>query len=317
LSIALAAMLVAGGCSVNGNGGGGSGGHYNFELITKSNDSPYWLAVRDGAESAAKKLGVSITFEAPPTETDLQQQLTMFDDAMTKHVDGIVLAAQQPQALTGPVRTAQQQGIPVVTVDSGVQQNVADSFIATSNIQSAGDLARLTAGLAGNKGQYGIIDFNQVADTGRERPQGFQWEMAKIPGFKYVGMQISNNDVATGKQEASAMLQSNPGISLMFGANDRAALGLAEAVQAAHAADRVVVAGFDADAGELPLIRSGVIKASVLQSPRDMGYQAVQEMVAIKQHKPVPKQVSTPYFILTPQNLDTPQAKGFINQYVQ
>lgn len=314
-------LAVTAGCGGGGGGGGGqksgNGKHYTFELITKSNATPYWLAVKTGADEAAKKLGVTVKFEAPAKGTDLQQQITMVNNAVTSHVDGIILAAQQPDALSGPVQTAQKQGVPVITVDSGVKAGVAKSFLATSNIRSAAKLAKMTAKLAGNKGQYGIIDFNQVASTGRLRPKGFKQGMSSISGFSSVGMQISDNIVSKGKSEAANMLQSHPGMNLLFGANDRAALGAAEAVQAAHKSKQVVVAGFDADAGELPLIKKGVIDASVLQSPRTMGQKAVQEMVDLKHGKTIPKQVDTPYFIITPKNVDSAKAKSYLKQYLE
>ncbi|MGC8628574.1 MAG: sugar ABC transporter substrate-binding protein, partial [Acidimicrobiales bacterium] len=219
---------------------------YHFELITKSNASPYWLAVKAGADQAAAKLGdVTVTFEAPASGTDLASQIAMMDTAISTHVDGIILAAQEPAPLVGPVRQALKAGIPVVTVDSGVSPNVADSFLATSNISAGAAICKYGAELAGGKGEYGIIDFNETSSTGEQRPVGCRDGMKSFPGFKYVGMQIGNNDVATGKAETEAMLQANPHINMIFGANDRSALGVAEGVIAAHKTKQVVVVGFD------------------------------------------------------------------------
>lgn len=289
--------------------------HYHFELITKSNASPYWLAVKAGADAAAKKLGDTVSFEAPASGTDLSTQISMFNNAVTTHVAGIVLAAQQPGPLAGPVGKAVKAGIPVVTVDSGVSPAVSDSFVATSNIKAGAAVCAYGARLAGGKGQYGIIDFNEISSTGIQRPKGCRSGMAAFKAMKYIGMQISNNDVATGKAEAEAMLTSHPGLKLIFGANDRACIGAAEAVQALHKQSSVVVVGFDADLGEVPLIKSGVIKASLLQSPYTMGYTAVTELVKIKAGKPVPKRVDTATFIITPKNASTSQANSFLAQY--
>src|SRR5579875_2594894 len=270
--------------SAGATGKAASSKHYHFELITKSNASPYWLAVKAGADAAAKKLGDTVTFEAPASGTDLSSQLSMFNNAVTTHVDGIILAAQDPQPLSGPVANAIKSGIPVVTVDSGVSPQTSDSFIATSNIGAAAQVCAYGAKLAGGKGEYGIIDFNQTSSTGRERPTGCKQGMAKYPGFKFVG-------------------------------NDRSALGVAEGVEAMHKTKQVTVVGFDADLGEVPLIKNGVIKGSLLQSPYTMGYQAVQELVAIKAGKSVPKQVNTKTFIVTPQNVSSATAQQFLAQY--
>lgn len=295
--------------------GHAASGHYHFELITKSNASPYWLAVKAGADAAAAKLGDTVTFEAPASGTDLSTQISMFNNSVTTHVDGIILAAQQPQPLSGPVGTAVKAGIPVVTVDSGVTPTTSDSFIATSNVNAAAAVCEYGAKLAGGKGAYGIIDFNEISSTGRARPAGCKQGMAKYPGFTFVGMQISNNDIATGKAQTEAMLTSHPNINLMFGANDRAALGVAEGVAALNKTKQVTVVGFDADLGEVPLIANGTIKGSLLQSPYTMGYQAVQELVAIKAGKSVPKRVDTKTYIVTPQNVSTATAKQFLAQY--
>lgn len=292
-----------------------SGKHYHFELITKSNASPYWLAVKDGADAAAKKLGDTVSFEAPASGTDLSDQISMFNNAVTVHVSGIILAAQQPGPLAGPVESAIKAGIPVVTVDSGVTPAVSDSFEATSNIKAGAQICEYGAKLAGGKGEYGIIDFNEISSTGRERPEGCQDGMKTYPNFKFVGMQIANNSIATGKAEAEAMLEAHPQINMMFGANDRSALGAAEAVEALHKVSTVTVVGFDADLGEVPLIRDGIIKASQLQSPYTMGYLAVENLVKIKAGKSVPKRIDTPTMIVTPQNIGTAQAKGFLAQY--
>src|SRR5487761_1125426 len=80
LAAAAAASTVVAACSsAPGTGTSASApanksGHYHFELITKSNASPYWLAVKAGADAAAKKLGDTVSFEAPASGTDLSTQ---------------------------------------------------------------------------------------------------------------------------------------------------------------------------------------------------------------------------------------------------
>lgn len=318
VAVILSTILIGvAACGTGATASGSSGGkHYTFELITKSNASPYWLAVKEGADAAAQKYGVTVNFEAPASGTDLATQISMVNNAVTAHVDGIILAAQNPSALVTPVNNAQSAGVPVVTVDSGISPNSAKSFLATSNTGAAADLAKQVAQLAHDQGAYAIVDFNQESSTGIARPKGFQQGMSGFSGMQYVGMQLSNNDIPTARSEAAAFLQSHPNITVMFGANDRSAIGVAEAVQAAHLTGKVFVAGFDADLGEVNLIKQGVISASVLQSPYQMGYQAVQEMMQIKAGKSVPNRVDTPYFIVTPQNIGTAQAIKAIQQYI-
>lgn len=289
--------------------------HYTFELITKSNASPYWLAVKEGADAAAKKYGVTVRFEAPASGTDLSAQIGMVNNAVTAGVDGIILAAQNPKALLAPVKSAMAANIPVVTVDSGLSPNISDSFLATDNIAAAAAVAKYAANhLMGDSGQFGIIDFNHTASTGIERPQGFEQGMKSFSNIKMDGtVQYSQNSISTGKSLANTMLVQYPNLKVIFGANDRSALGPAEAIASSNS--NVKIVGFDADLGEIKYIKDGIIQASILQSPYNMGYYGVVELLDIHQGKKVPKLVNTGYFLLTPQNLATSQATKAIKQY--
>lgn len=289
--------------------------HYHFDLITKSNASPYWLAVREGADAAGKKFGVSVSFNAPSSGTDLAAQIGMVNNAVTAGPDGIILAAQNPKALLGPVRNALKHHIPVVTVDSGLSPNISDCFLATSNVEAAAHLAKYTADhLMNKKGQYAIVDFNHTASTGIERPTGFMKGMKSYSSIKKMGpIQYSQNSISKGIGITTNLLTQYPKLKVIFGANDRAALGPAEAIARKHA--KVKVVGFDADLGEIKFIKNGIIQASILQSPYDMGYYAVVALLDKIAGKAIPKRIDTPYFMLTPSNLDTKQATKAIQQY--
>lgn len=295
-----------------------SGKVYHFYVITKSNSSPYWLAVNAGAEAAAHKLGnVKITAEAPPGQTDLAQQISMVNNAVTSGADGILLAAQQAKPLSRPVADAEQKGVPVVTVDSGVSPNTADSYIATDNVAAAAALADVGAKANHGAGAYAIVTMDLTSVTGRSRFKGFRAEMkSKFPAYKYKGVQIAHDNVGKGRSQAAAYLESDPDINLIYGEDDLAAVSIAQAVKAAGKEKSVFVAGFDVDAGALALIKEHAIDASIVQMPYKMGYQGVLRLVAIKNGKSVPKSTPTAFFILTPQNVRTTKAITAIRQYI-
>ncbi|WP_414041011.1 substrate-binding domain-containing protein [Acidithiobacillus sp. M4-SHS-6] len=289
---------------------------YHFDLITKSNASPYWLAVRDGADAAAKKFGVSVSFTAPVSGLDLAAQIAMVDNAVTAKPAGIILAAQNPKALLGPVRNALNHHIPLVTVDSGVSPNISDCFLATSNIKAAAHLAEYTAvHLMHKKGQYAIIDYNHTSSTGIERPAGFMKGMKAYPSIQKMGpIQYADNSVSKGIRITNDLLTQYPKLKVIYGANDRSALAPAEAIARTHSKVRVV--GFDADLGEIKYIKNGTIQASILQAPYDMGYYAVVALLDKIAGKAIPKRIATPYMLVTPHNVNTKQATKMIQQYI-
>ena len=127
-----------------------------IEVICMGFQHEYWQTVRMGTEKAAKELGIVVPFRGPEVETEVDVQIGMFEDAMAKKVDGILLAPCDSEALVPLVDKATKQGIVVMTFDTDI--NKTDnriSFIATDNY-AAGKLAGQNAGrLLGGKGKVG------------------------------------------------------------------------------------------------------------------------------------------------------------------
>ena len=62
-----------------------SGGEQPYiAIVSKGFQHQFWQAVKQGAEEEAKAEGARITFEGPPTEQDIEQQVTMLTNAIQK-----------------------------------------------------------------------------------------------------------------------------------------------------------------------------------------------------------------------------------------
>src|ERR1035437_9944643 len=83
IGIIAAAAVVAlslAGCgrgASNGASGSASAAKVPYiAIISKGFSQQFWQAVKTGAENEAKKEGAKITFEGPPTESDVEKQMT-------------------------------------------------------------------------------------------------------------------------------------------------------------------------------------------------------------------------------------------------
>src|SRR5689334_8078163 len=97
LAIATTAVLALGMAACGSDGDSGDGGSSTktpyVAIISKGFQHQFWQAVKQGAESEAKKQGVKITFEGPAAETDVEDQMTMLTNALAKQPDAIGFAA--------------------------------------------------------------------------------------------------------------------------------------------------------------------------------------------------------------------------------
>src|SRR5579871_2792807 len=133
LLMAAALALAVTGCPKNkaaepgpdsGGGGGPVGKNYAIEVIPKGTAASFWLTVKAGADQAAKEENVQQpVWQGTSNENDIPGQIDYVQTAVTKKVDGIVLAAQDKDALVKPVKDAIAKGIPVVTIDSGLAKD--------------------------------------------------------------------------------------------------------------------------------------------------------------------------------------------------
>ncbi|HHU89386.1 MAG TPA: substrate-binding domain-containing protein, partial [Spirochaetales bacterium] len=110
-------------------------------VVSKGEQHDFWQQVKLGANAAAKDYNVEITFEGPPTESDVQIQVEMLNNAMAKNPVAIALAALNTSSVLDQLQQAKNQGIPVIGFDSGVPEAPAGSIWAnasTNNYAAAG-----------------------------------------------------------------------------------------------------------------------------------------------------------------------------------
>lgn len=110
-------------------------------VVSKGEQHDFWQQVKLGANAAAEDYEVEITFEGPPSESDVQIQVEMLNNAMAKNPVAIALAALNTSSVLDQLQQAKNQGIPVIGFDSGVPEAPEGSIWAnasTNNYAAAG-----------------------------------------------------------------------------------------------------------------------------------------------------------------------------------
>jgi ribose transport system substrate-binding protein len=317
-AVGLVVLLAA--CSVSHAGTPSSApakssGPKTIEFIPSEDSTPYFLQEYAGIKQAAAKYGYKTIYQAPAAISDISQQIGMMSTAISDQVSGIVLVPSSPTALAASAKQADKEGIPVIATDSDLSSG-SKTYISVPDQEAADAVAKYAAGLVAGKGQYAIINYSMSTSSGVQRYDGFKQGMQAYPGMKYEGMQISGGVVETALQQTTTLLERDPSINVIFGANDRSALGVAEAVQRLHLQNKVTVVGFDADLGEIGYVKSGVLKGSMLQSPVTMGYDAVLALRQSWTGKTLPSYEPVAYHLVTYKNYSSPASIAAIAEYI-
>ncbi|MDO4698641.1 MAG: ABC transporter substrate-binding protein [Pasteurellaceae bacterium] len=284
-------------------------------VIVKSANSTFWQNVQKGAKAAETDLGgkYQINFQGPDAETAIDAQVNMVENAINRKVAGIVLAPSDPVALVPSVKKAYENGIPVVLIDSGLQNadKYFQSFLATDN-RAAGALAaeKLLAKVKG--GKVAVMSFTQGAQSAIERTGGFVDAVKAKAEYQLVGPYYSNSEMATALNQTEDVLGANPDLAAIFGANEPTAVGMARAVKQKGFAGKIVAVGFDGNSDLQNFVRDGTLDGIVVQSSFQMGYKGVDSIGKLLKGEKLEKFIDTGVVYVTKENIDSDEAKGVL-----
>jgi len=274
---------------------------WHIAIVPKALTGEYWVRCKKGAEAAAKQFGVKLTFIGPSAETEVDKQIDIVENLITRGVDAIGISPCDGKALVPVIEKAIAKGIPVVTVDSDAKTNKRLAYIGTDNEKAGEMAAKELANLMGGKGKVLIIQGVPGAENLMQRVKGFKRVIAKYPQIKIVSEQACQSDQTKALDITENALTAHPDLGGIFGVNAPGAPGAAQAVKAAGKTGKVKIVGFDALPDTVRYCAEGVIQAIVEQRPYRMGYLAVRYLKEALEGKKIPRMVDTGVDIITPE----------------
>jgi ribose transport system substrate-binding protein len=297
--------------------GGGESKRLQIAVIPKGTTHSFWQTVKAGAEKAGDDFNADINFQGPTEETDTPGQKSIIEAQITKRVDAIVMAACDEKALVETVRRAQDAGIPVITIDSGLDPDISLKFVATDNKKGGAAAADALAKLLGDAGgEVGLVPFVKGAGSSEHRESGFKEQLKQHPKLNLVSTLYSNSDVNKAQEVVNAMVTANPNLKGIFAANQAGGVGAAQALKLKGLKGKIKLVAYDAGEEEIAALKEGTIQALIVQRPFEMGYQGVKAAVEAIKAKKVkgdkPEQVDTGVTVVTMENFNEPDIQKLL-----
>lgn len=275
-----------------------------IQIVLKSIEGQpmdFWDVVNQGIDEAAKEFGVQVRISGPRFEKEINRQINIMDAVIDENPPLIVLAASDYKRLVDSVEKADSLGIPLITIDSGVDSKVPVSFIATNNVDAGNkagkEMKRLIA--ENERKTIAIVSHIKETATAIDREKGVR---DALVGEDIIGTWFC--DVEQEKAYLITMdLLKDRSIGGIVALNEVAALGVARAIDESEASDRVFVVGFDNAVRELAYLEEGIIKATVVQRPYNMGYLSIKTAVEYLKGNEVDTFMDTGSILITKDNM--------------
>jgi ribose transport system substrate-binding protein len=320
VAITAALVLTLSACgrgedSGSGSGGGGEG-NLDIALVSKGFQHQFWQAVKAGAQEKADELGVSMTFDGPASETEVDAQLQMLQAAIERQPDAIGYAALDPEACVSLLDQAKQGDIPVVEFDAGCNSDVPVTICQTNSKVAGALAAEHMATLIGGKGKVAIVGHSQINSTGVERRDGFVEKMkSDYPDIQIVDIQYGDGDHLKSADIAKAQLAANPDLAGLYGTNEGSAIGIVNAVnELGLQPGKLTVVGFDSGQAQIDAIKNGVMAGAITQDPMGIGRCTLESAVKAVKGESMEKIQDTGSFWYDKTNVDSADIKPKLYQ---
>lgn len=290
-------------------------------LIPGLTTDAFYITMRKGAEAAAKAVGCQLLFQGGP-EFNPTVQVPVLQAVIARKPGAILIAPTDKQQLIAPLKQAHDAGIPVITVDTFIDdgkyqdgQGPGDfplAYIATDNVMGGFMAGEALAKAIGEKGKVYVSNVKPGISTTDQREEGFKLAMKNHPGITVLETQFNEDDANKAAAQVQAVFARNPDLAGVFGANLFSAIGAADGVKALGKTGSIRVVAFDAPSRIVDDLKSGVIDMAVAQHPAEIGYYGVMTAYAVINGQSVPPHIGTGSTIMTKANIDDPNVAKFV-----
>lgn len=242
-----------------------SGEKVTIAVVTHgSPGDTFWDVVKSGAEQAGKDLGATITYQG---DGDPVKQSQLIESAIATKPDGLIVSMANPDGVEDAVANAVAAGIPVITINSGLDKSKA--FGAQTHIGQSEFIAGQGAGekLADAGATNVICVIHEAGNTGlEERCEG----AADTLGGTVSNVQVDIANIADAQNTIKSKLLADSSIDGVLTLNPGVAIAADQAV--GEAKSTATLATFDVSADVTKLIEDGKILFAVDQQPYSQGY---------------------------------------------
>src|ERR1700751_212416 len=294
----------------------------SIPIIVKDTTSNFWQIVLAGARKAGKDLGVKVPELGAQSESDINGQISILENAVSEKPAAIVISPTQFKALGKPIDEAAKK-VKIIGIDSAADSKAFTSFLQTDNVQggrvAADGLAGAIAAKYGKpEGDVALITSLPGVGSADLRAKGFKEELkAKYPGLKLVADKVADGMATTALNIMTDLITANPNLRGVFASNLIMAQGAGQAIAENKIADKIKLVGFDSDDKLIKLLSDGNIAALVVQDPFRMGYEGVKTALETSKGEKVPEAVDTGVNLITKENMNTPRSQELLSPKIK
>ena len=274
-------------------------------IFVKDNTNPFWRYVVNGAMKAGQDLGIKVVEYTPAEAQNVEQQVSLVQDAIQAGIDGMAVVAIDAGSLLNSCKQAMEAGITVVPFNSRMDSLGCETFVGIDNYAAMTLIMEEVDKRLNGEGKIVLLEGHLGGYANNIRMEAVNDYLAAHPGLEVVADQSGDGQRELSMTVMENILQSCDEIDAVICHNDNQAMGAYQAILAAGRLDEMFITGFDA---QVECLESMVednppkINITIDQSPFGQGYYSVEAVYKILKGESVEKEIPTGGVIVTPDN---------------
>jgi rhamnose transport system substrate-binding protein len=246
-------------------------------MVVKNLGNSFFEACRDGGLEAAEELGgIELIYQGPSTPT-AEGQIEIIDSLIAQKVDAIVISANDVDALVPITKRAMNNGIVVISFDSGIASEGRQLHLAPSSSEFIGrSQVKTIAEMIDFEGQIAILSASSQATN---QNTWIEWMKVELEESEYSNMELVSvvyGDDLSDKsyREAMGLFKSYPDLRGIISPTTVGIAAAAKALEDSDLSGVIELTGLGLPSEMMQYIKNGTCKTMSLWNPIDLGYSA-------------------------------------------
>jgi D-allose transport system substrate-binding protein len=263
--------------------GSSASGNAEYAVILKVLSSQFWQTMRDGIKAEAQKKNVKVDIYAANTEDDVEGQVTLLENAISKGYKAIGVAPISNVNLNNAIADATKKGIKIVNIDAKIDLKALSqlggacyAYVSSDNKGIGKMGAEYLIKQIGGKGEVAIVEGKAGDISSSDRGGGAKGAF-EAAGLKIVESQPADWDRTKAYDVVTNYITAHPDLKAIYCCNDTMAMGAQEAV-AASGKD-IKVCGTDGNNDAVQSVADGKLTATMTQDSAAIGAKGLDLMI--------------------------------------
>ena len=246
--------------------------------------------------------GVKLCFAS--AYDDSQRQIQQIDSLVKSGVDLLIVAPNQVESISAAIDRTAESGVPVIVFERKTGSTKYTAFMSADNYEMGFRMARYMAGRLNGKGRILEVTGLDGSSPAEERHNGFHDALKEYPEMRVISTLIGDWTEQRAYDVVMQNAQNIDSIDLVFGHNDRTALGARKAFEKFYTGKPLPkfcgIDGLPDENGGIKLVMDSLLDASYIYPTR--GDLLLKLALDILEKRPYQRETLLSSAIVTPDN---------------